>query len=58
MSKMKDLSWDIEQLWIDGHSVAEISDQLNCSEQLVLDWLTEQNLVEPEDDFDDYEAML
>lgn len=39
MSKMSDLAYDIEQLYIDGHSVKSISRELNCPVEMVEDWI-------------------
>lgn len=39
MSKLDELSYDIEQLYIDGESPAAIAEQLNVPVQMVLDWL-------------------
>lgn len=39
MSKMKDLAYEIEQLYIEGMNAGQISRQLKCSKHLVLDWI-------------------
>jgi hypothetical protein len=39
MSKMKDLTYDIEALFIDGLSAGAIAEQLNCPIKLVKDTL-------------------
>lgn len=41
MSAMKDLAYDIEQLYIEGKNVGEIARELNCDRSLVYDWLSE-----------------
>ena len=41
MSKMADLSYDIEQLYIEGFSPISISVQLGCPLDQVLGWLKE-----------------
>ena len=41
MSKMSDLAYDIEQLYIEGHNPHTIARQLNCSVELVKDWMSE-----------------
>lgn len=38
---MKDLAYDIEQLYIEGKNVGQIARELNCDRSLVYDWLTE-----------------
>ena len=42
MSKLAELAYDIEQLYIDGHSPKSIAVQLGCPLGMVYDWL-EQN---------------
>lgn len=44
MGKMAELSYDIEQLYIEGLSVNTIADQLRCDKTIVLNWLSEQRL--------------
>lgn len=39
MSTMSELSYDIEQLYIEGRTVREIAAELACSIQLVNDWI-------------------
>jgi len=39
MSKMKELTYDIEAMFIDGSSPAEIAEALNCPVKLVKDTL-------------------
>ena len=39
MSKMAELAYDIEQLYIEGHSPRSISVQLECPLSVVYDWL-------------------
>ena len=41
MSAMKDLAYDIEQLYIDGLNVGQISRQLNCDRSLVTAWIAD-----------------
>ena len=36
MSKMAELSYDIQELYIEGHSAQAIAEMLNCSIELVL----------------------
>ena len=45
MSKMAELAYDIEQLYIEGYSPRSISVQLECPLSVVYDWL-ESNSVE------------
>ena len=39
MSGIKNLAYDIEQLYIEGHSAAEIAQQLNCPLGVVKGWI-------------------
>jgi hypothetical protein len=44
MSKVAELMYDIEQLYIDGLSAADIAKELDCPKQMVLDALAEMNV--------------
>jgi transposase len=44
MSKMNELSYDIEQLYIEGYSPRTISVMLECPIDLVYDWLESVDL--------------
>jgi hypothetical protein len=44
MSKMADLTYDIEQLYIEGHSPRMISIMLECPIEQVYGWLEEVGL--------------
>ena len=39
MSKMADLSYDIEQLFIDGLTAKQIAEQLDCPIEIVQGWI-------------------
>jgi transposase len=41
---MAEFSYDIEQLYIEGHSPKMIAKMLECPLQLVYDWIKEQSL--------------
>ena len=43
MSKMSDLSYDIEQLYIEGHSPKTIAVMLECPVGTVLEWIEQVN---------------
>ena len=43
MNKIADLSYDIEQLYIDGFSPSRIAKILGCPVGIVFDWLEENN---------------
>lgn len=44
MSKMSDLAYDIEQLYIEGNNAKTISRILGCPKEIVDQWLTENGL--------------
>jgi hypothetical protein len=58
MSKMADLAYDIEQLYIEGFSPKSIAVQLECPLSVVYDWLEQTNLDDDVDaqDWDEIEA--
>lgn len=39
MSKMAELAYDIEQLYIEGRSATAIAKELNCPIELVTGWI-------------------
>lgn len=45
MSRIAELSYDIEQLYIEGHSPQMISVILDCPVEFVHEWLDEENLI-------------
>jgi len=44
MSKIADLEYDIEQLYIDGHSPKSIAAQLSCPLVMIYDWLEQEGI--------------
>ena len=50
MSKVAELAYDIEQLYIEGLSPKAIAAQLDCPLSIVYDWLEETNLSDAEDE--------
>jgi len=46
MSKMAELAYDIEQLYIEGFSPKSIAVQLECPLELVYDWLESTGVAE------------
>jgi len=50
MTEIKDLSYDIEQLYIEGYSPKTIAMMLECPIDMVYDWIEQVN-VEWEDAF-------
>ena len=68
MSKMAEIAYDIEQLYIEGYSPKSISVQLGCTLEMVYDWLEQNSVTEStadaadwdeldEDDFSPYSTM-
>ena len=49
MSKMAELDYDIEQLYIEGYSPKTIALQVGCTLDMVYDWIESQNLDGHED---------
>ena len=45
---MEDLSYEIEQLWIEGMNPTEIAEALRCPVELVQQWIFNENLGEVE----------
>ena len=46
MSKMAELAYDIEQLYIEGYSPKTIAGMLECPLTVVYDWLEATNVAE------------
>lgn len=42
MSKMSELAYDIEQLYIEGLNAGQIARELNCPKEVVLHWIADQ----------------
>ena len=53
MSSIKDLAYDIEQLYIDGLSAKSIAKTLDCPIEQVLGFLADA----PQEDFDPFETI-
>ena len=51
MSKMAELAYDIEQLYIEGLNAGQIARQLECPKELVLNWIADQG-IRPFDEWD------
>jgi hypothetical protein len=45
----KDLSYDIEQLWIEGLNAGQIARKLECDVKIVLKWIADIGLKETDD---------
>ena len=46
MSKMSELAYDIEQLYIEGLNARYIARELNCPVDIVLAWIEAQNVAD------------
>ena len=58
MSKMADLSYDIQELYIEGHSAKVIAIMLECPVEQVLGALEEMGVADtPQEDFSPYVSM-
>ena len=58
MSTLKDLAYDIEQLYIDGFNSRAIANELNCPIEIVLGALEAMNVADsPQEVFDPYETI-
>jgi len=56
MSKMAELAYDIEQLYIEGLHPTKIAKQLGCPLTVIYDWLEATNVTEAtqEEEFSPY----
>ena len=58
MSKMDDLIYDIEQLYIEGMSAKQIAQELNCPIKMVKDWIKHIGVADlPQEDYDPYQTV-
>jgi uncharacterized protein YjcR len=57
MSIMKDLAYDIEQMWIEGYRPITIAGLLDCHVDLVYDWIESNNLSADEASYDPYDTV-
>jgi hypothetical protein len=58
MSAIKDLAYDIEQLYIDGLSAKSIAKTLDCPIEQVLGFLEDIGVADaPQEDFDPFETI-
>lgn len=56
MSRMADLAYDIEQLFIEGHNPKTIALILECPVEIVYDWMAAESLTEDES-FNPYDTV-
>ena len=57
MSKMAELSYDIEQLYIEGHSAKVIAVMLECPIELVLGQLEEMGVADSPQEYDPFNTL-
>ncbi len=58
MSKVAELAYDIEQLYIDGLSAKRIAVQLECPIEIVLSALEEMGVADsPQEEFNPFDTM-
>ena len=57
MSKMAELAYDIEQLYIEGYSPKSIAVQLECPLSVVYDWLEEINVADTKADAAEWDEL-
>ena len=57
MSKMAELAYDIEQLYIEGKSARQIAAELNCPMGVVKGWIEGNNVSECEEELDPYNTV-
>jgi hypothetical protein len=58
MSTLKDLAYDIEQLYIDGFNSRAIANELNCPIEIVLGALEAMSVEDaPQDSYNPFETI-
>ena len=57
MSKVAELAYDIEQLYIEGFSPKSIAVQLDCPLTMVYDWLESNSVAESKADAADWDEL-
>jgi hypothetical protein len=57
MSKMAELSYDIEQLYIEGHSAKVIAVMLECPIDIVLGQLEEMGVADAPREYDPFNTL-
>jgi hypothetical protein len=58
MSGIKDLAYDIEQLYIEGCHPTKIARILRCPLGMVYDWMEAQNVAEsPQEEYDPFQTV-
>jgi len=57
MSRVAELAYDIEQLFIEGHSPKMIAVILECPVEIVYDWMAESNLEDTDETYDPFDTV-
>jgi hypothetical protein len=57
MSKMADLAYDVEQLYIEGHSAKMIADLLDCPVEQVLGYIQDMGVQDAPEDYSPFVSM-
>lgn len=57
MSKMAELSYDIEQLYIEGLNSRAIAEELGCPIEIVLGALKEMNVADSTEDYSPFDTV-
>jgi hypothetical protein len=57
MSKMADLAYDVEQLYIEGHSAKMIADLLECPVEQVLGYIQDMGVQDAPEDYSPFVSM-
>ena len=57
MSMMKDLSYDIQELYIEGFNSRAIAAELNCPIEIVLGALAEMSVEDSPEDFSPFDTV-
>jgi hypothetical protein len=58
MSKMADLAYDIEQLYIEGFNARSIAVELKCPIEIVYGWIESNSVAEnPQEEMSPYETF-
>jgi hypothetical protein len=57
MSMMKDLSYDIQELYIEGFNSRAIAEELNCPIEIVLGALEAMNVADSTEDFSPFDTV-
>ena len=58
MSKVAELAYDIEQLFIEGKNAGQIARELNCPVSIVYDWMAAESLEDDVEDIDVSETVF